>query len=78
MIEIHKSDLDPSHGGALYNYDRYRSVAIPVDLAGLKNVGIGGSSSQANATRRFDLRVRWMGAEKVALRSITVRDGVRQ
>jgi hypothetical protein len=77
-IYVTKADLKPD---SLLNYNRYREVAIPVDMARDPSGGIYGPwyvDSHDRRTRRFDLRVRWTGAEKLALRSIAIRDSAGQ
>jgi len=44
----------------------------------INGAGLGGPFNMANSAHRMDLRVRWTGAEKLALRSIVLRDSVGQ
>lgn len=73
---IRKSDLAPE--GSSPNYNLYRTKIIEVDMKGIDSTGLGGPWNDANSSKRFDIRVRWMGHEKVALRSITFRDLMAQ
>lgn len=57
------------------DYDAYHDAQIPVDLWG-GSPGMGGPLQ--SAVRRFDIRLRWTGREKIALRSITLRDSIGQ
>ncbi len=68
-IPVRKSVLLP---GADSNYNKYRDTAYAVNM--VRSGNLGGAYNDSNSAHRFDLRIRWTGAEKLALRSVALRD----
>jgi len=68
-----KNDLYPAETPEVW--DRYRESAKPVYMI-FKSDSLGGPFNAANSAHRMDIRVRWTGKEKLALRSITLRDSL--
>jgi hypothetical protein len=77
-LQVRKSDLQPTGVGPTYIYDAYRTVALPVDMKGTNNGGLSGPFNDTNSAHRFDVRIRWTGQEKLALRNIALRDTMAQ
>jgi len=76
-LVVRKSHLQPI--GSPLVYDQYREAAFPVDLRVCAASGNQpGPRDGRNPSKRFDIRVRWSGLGKVALRSIAIRDRVGQ
>lgn len=67
-----KDSLLPRRGES---FSRYRVVSIPVNLARSPE-GIAGPLDSRNGSQRFDIRVRYLGGETVALRSVGIRDSI--
>ena len=74
-IAFTKGDLYPAETPEVW--DRYREASQPVDMI-VNEVGLGGPFNNGNSAHRMDIRVRWTGREKVALRAITLRDSLGQ
>lgn len=72
---ITKSNLFPS-GSPPYTWDAYRHIVLPLNLRSREGgiPGPGTTLNHANFARRFDIRVSWLGGERVALRSVALRD----
>lgn len=64
------------------NFDAYREIPFMVDMARNPLTGNYGPWDPGapfdDLYRRFDLRVRWIGKEKIAVRSIAIRDSIAQ
>jgi hypothetical protein len=76
-LAVTKADLKPT--GTPPDYNRYVEKSFNVDLVRLQpTTGMGGPLNPNNTAHRFDLRVRWTGKEKVALRSINLRDSAAE
>lgn len=74
-VPVLKADLKPIRT----DYNKYVEKTINIDLARLQPTsGMGGPLNPDNTAHRFDLRVRWTGKEKVALRSIHLRDSIAE
>jgi hypothetical protein len=67
-IYVRKQDLAPE----ATNFDRYRSVSYPFTTDAFF------ATSGDSISKRIDLKVFWTGAEKVAIRSISLRDPVAE
>lgn len=74
-VYIYKRDLIPQE--TTPNYNAYHEVVIPVNMVRYAG-GMGGPANPANSAHRMDIRVRWTGMEKVALRNIALRDNRAQ
>jgi hypothetical protein len=89
-LYITKNDLKP---GTDRSYASYRQKLFAVDMIENTATGMGGPWNPANYSllyngggddyrnyliRRFDLKVRWTGREKLALHSIALRDTLAQ
>ena len=72
---ITKNDLYPT-GSSPLNWNQYREVILPFDLRFLENGAWGPTHPDAADTvsRRFDIKVTWLGGEPLALRSVSLRD----
>ncbi|MDB5033210.1 MAG: hypothetical protein JWQ98_451 [Chlorobi bacterium] len=77
-VYVRKSDLKPDTAHGSPDFDRYRSPVFPINLVRDPVTGIAGPASGDNSAHRFDIRIRWIGGEKLALRSIAVRDTLGQ
>ncbi len=75
-LYITKNSLKPV-GSSSSDYDIYRDTLIPINLY-QDGSAMGGPLHPSNSAHRFDIRIRWTGAEKVALRSIVMRDSITQ
>jgi len=71
---VTKTDLRPAIEGRDTVHERYRSIAFCIDMKRQGDTGVGGPFHDDNSGHRMDLRVRWTGKEKLALRSIALRD----
>ena len=71
-ITFTKDSLLPRRGQPSH---RYRVVSLPVDLARSPE-GRAGPLDRRNGSQRFDIRVRYLGGEAVALRSVAIRDSI--
>ncbi len=69
-LVVRRGDLVPARGAAA---GAYREVSFPIDLTRSAD-GSPGPLAPGSASQRFDLRVRWTGAEKIGLRDIALRD----
>ncbi len=58
------------------NFDLYRDTTFAVDMRTAPGTLRGGPYHANNSAHRFDIRVRWVGAEKVALRGVSLRDSI--
>ncbi|MGE3800669.1 MAG: hypothetical protein AB7H80_06580 [Candidatus Kapaibacterium sp.] len=71
---VTKSALKPQ-GNDIYN--KYQEAIFPLDMRYLANGAWGptnpGSANNGELSRRFDLKVTWLGGEQLALRSVTLR-----
>jgi hypothetical protein len=84
-LPVRKSELMPGADG---DYNSYRQPVVMVDMitnsaaadstADDMRLGMGGAWNSGNSRHRFELKVRWTGREKVALRSIAIRDTAAQ
>ncbi|MEP7217740.1 MAG: T9SS type A sorting domain-containing protein [Bacteroidota bacterium] len=72
-IPVLKSDLPPVVIGSAADYNFYRTPVYQINLSRERG-GMSGPTDIYNGSGRFDLRLRWTGKEKLALRSIAVRD----
>ncbi|MDB5034085.1 MAG: hypothetical protein JWQ98_1326 [Chlorobi bacterium] len=72
-IWVRKSDLPPVEILGRPNYNQYSTPVYQINLARERG-SISGPANAALGSRRFDIRIRWMGKEKLALRSIAIRD----
>lgn len=70
-ILIPKDSLLPRPGS---DWMTYRDVSMPVNLH--REGGVYGPLHPDNESHRLDIRLYWLGAEPVALRSIAVRDSI--
>ncbi|MCB0714140.1 MAG: T9SS type A sorting domain-containing protein [Ignavibacteriae bacterium] len=72
-LYVTKNNLSPS--GTPANWDEYRDVVFPLNLKTLANNARGPAHPDiSDASRRFDVRVTWLGGEPVALRSVNLRN----
>ncbi|MDB5034869.1 MAG: Filamentous hemagglutinin family outer membrane protein [Chlorobi bacterium] len=71
-ILVTKSDLAPVD--IVPDYNKYRVLSYKVDLFQDPVSGSYGPFCDENSAHRMDMRVRWVGTEKVALRSIALED----
>ena len=55
-------------------WDQYRDVVLRVNARREPGCPLAGPLHADNSAHRFDVRVRWTGLEKVALRAVTLRD----
>lgn len=76
-VNITKGDLNPVNPLAPI-WNEYREAAVWVDMTRQTVNGPGGPWEALHGEGRFDVRVRWTGAEKAALRSVTLRDTTAQ
>ncbi len=67
-----KDSLLPRRGES---FNHYRVVSLPVDLARSAE-GIAGPLDSRNGSQRFDIRLRYLGGESVAIRSVAIRDSI--
>lgn len=65
------SPIDPNQP----DWDRYRESEKSVYMV-RNSDGLGGPFNTGNSAHRMDIRVRWTGKEKLALRSVTLRDSL--
>ncbi|MEO7994048.1 MAG: hypothetical protein ABI743_06585 [bacterium] len=72
-IFVRKADLLPDTSGIQPDYNTYRTPSYQLNLARERG-GMSGPADAINGLARFDIRVRWTGKEKVALRSVAIRD----
>ncbi|HVZ40635.1 MAG TPA: hypothetical protein VHI13_15250, partial [Candidatus Kapabacteria bacterium] len=56
---------------------KYQEIAFKLDLR-QNAAGLPGPLFAGNTSRRFDVRVYWTGAERLALRSVSLRDSIGQ
>jgi hypothetical protein len=72
---VRKMDLSPQ---GIDPYGKYQQVSFAIRLDSGRTGVLGPlrSSQPANASHRFDLHVYWLGGEKVALRSVALRDSI--
>ncbi|MEP7219142.1 MAG: hypothetical protein ABI876_09510, partial [Bacteroidota bacterium] len=77
-VYVRKSDLKPDTAGGATDGHRYRLSVFPLNLVSNPATGIAGPASGDNSGHRFDIRIRWTGKEKLALRSIAIRDTLGQ
>ncbi len=73
-FSILKRSLAPPAGQL--NFDVYHDTTIAVDMRAAPGTLRGGPYHANNSAHRFDIRVRWAGAEKVALRGVSLRDSI--
>ncbi|MBS1914021.1 MAG: T9SS type A sorting domain-containing protein [Bacteroidetes bacterium] len=73
---VKKSDFMPLPGSG-QSFNAYHDCVFQVDL-NMSSSGLPGPMHEHNISRRFDVRVYWLGAEDVALRSISLRDPIGQ
>lgn len=59
-------------------FDVYHDTTIAINMRSRSGTNLGGPLHDDNSAHRFDVRIRWTGVEKVALRSVTLRDSVAQ
>lgn len=71
-ITFTKDSLLPRRG---QSFHRYRVVSLPIDLIRSPE-GRAGPLDSRNSSQRFDIRVRYLGGEAVALRSVAIRDSI--
>ncbi len=73
---ITKADLKPQGNDP---FDKYQDFVSPLHMLWLANGKFGpASSSIGDASRRFDVRVTWLGGEPVALRCVMLRNAKAQ
>ncbi|HVZ40294.1 MAG TPA: hypothetical protein VHI13_13525 [Candidatus Kapabacteria bacterium] len=78
-IHVQKRSLFPVLApDSTRNFNAYRDTAYRVDMVQAVTNGLGGAWNDANSSHGFDVRVRWTGKEKAALRSVTIRDVTAQ
>ncbi len=71
-VEVTKQDLYP--GDILNpNWNAYREAAKKISF---RKEGMGGPTDTGVTAQRFDLEVIYLGGEKLALRSVAVRDSI--
>ena len=73
-LYVTKNNLYPS--GPPFNWNQYREVVLPLDLRFLANGAWGPTNPNtldSSISRRFDLKVTWLGGEQLALRSVSLR-----
>ncbi|MGE3800667.1 MAG: T9SS type A sorting domain-containing protein [Candidatus Kapaibacterium sp.] len=73
-LYVTKNGLKPV--GPPFNWDRYREAIFPIDLRFLANGAWGPTNLNtldSAISRRFDLKVTWLGGEQLALRSVSLR-----
>jgi len=75
---VTKQDLLPPVSGVDTAWSKYRAVPLLFDMKRADPNGHGGPFNDANSAHRMDIRVRWTGKEKLALRSIALRDTAAQ
>lgn len=76
-LPVRKSDLLPRNLAAP-DWDEYREVVLRCDLHDINGAGVRGPFHPSSASQHFDLRLRWTGKEKVAVRLLAVRDSLAQ
>jgi len=74
-LYVTKGDLLPTDSSG--DYDLYRELSIPVDMRRSEG-GMGGPTHPDATARRFDVQVHYLGGERIALRSIAVRDSIAE
>ncbi len=77
-LYLSKRQFLPLLAGADTAYDRYRAAEFWIDMKRMFPFGPGGPFNDANSAHRMDVRVRWTGKEKLALRSVALRDTMAQ
>ena len=75
---VTKEDLLPPVEDGVTLWSRYRAVPLHFDMKRRNDTGHGGPFHAASSAHRMDLRVRWSGTEKLALRSLALRDTMAQ
>jgi hypothetical protein len=71
-LTIPKDSLLPRPGK---EWDDYRDVVLPVNLY-REESGVYGPLHPENESHRLDVRLYWLGGEKVAVRSVAIRDSI--
>ena len=75
VLYVTKGDLLPSQPNPQSSdFSKYQEVVFPLHLRYVEN-GARGPLHTASASKRMDIRVTWLGGERVALRAIALRDG---
>ena len=70
-LYVTKNDLKPKGNDV---FDKYQEAIFPIDLRYLANGAWGPTKDTSDCSRRFDIRVTWLGGEQLAVRSISLRD----
>ena len=76
-LYVRKSDLLPA-GPPPLNWNQYRTVSLPIDLHGDTGRMSGPLRQDHDTSRRFNLKVYYEGEEKVALRSVGIRESIAE
>lgn len=71
-IEITKGELEPADPGQP-NWNAYREAVKQISF---QREGMGGPTDTNVTAQRFDLEVVYLGGEKLALRSVALRDSI--
>ena len=71
VLYVTKADFTPA--GTNPNYNLYQEVVFPLYLRYVEN-GARGPLHGQSQSQRIDVRVTWLGGERVALRAIALRD----
>ncbi len=56
--------------------DRYQDVVLPLRLDSCEECALAGPLFQGNESQRFDLEVVYLGKQRLALRSVALRDSI--
>ncbi|MBL7989572.1 MAG: hypothetical protein JNJ94_16030 [Chlorobi bacterium] len=75
-VYVLKQDLDRSSSSEPYN--KYHTFSIPINLGGCSGCMSGPLQHSSAESRQFNLKVYYEGGEKVALRSVAIRDSIAE
>ena len=73
-LYVQKADLLPSG----QNWNEYRTISLPIDLSRCTSCMSGPLAQDNGEYRQFNLKVYYEGGEKVALRSVAIRDSIAE
>ena len=71
-VGVTKGELKPS-GAPPFNWNEYREVIKPINF---EREGMGGPNHEGATAHSIDMEVIYLGGEKLALRSVALRDSI--